>query len=144
MTAPSCAASDHESPLSPFIQTPPALWPGLLTGLPAALEVVADEPAFTLVDVPMVTVALWRLTGDDQWHHGQIAYPQAWEHQHQDPDGSDWLFVQLDGRAESYLRYASNYFGRDLPPRSCGLSWRTGRSPRRSSTPSTPSGRTTT
>lgn len=54
---------DHESPLSPFIQTPPALWPGLLTGAPAALATLADEPAFTLGGVPMMTVALWRLAG---------------------------------------------------------------------------------
>jgi hypothetical protein len=25
---------DHESPVSPFAQAPPALWPGLLTGCP--------------------------------------------------------------------------------------------------------------
>lgn len=106
---------DHESPVSPFIQTPPALWPGLLTGLPMALSAVAQEPAFTLGGVPMVTVAIWRLAEDGQWHHGQAAYPQAWEHEHEDPDGSDWLFAQLDGRAESYLHYASEYFERDLP-----------------------------
>jgi hypothetical protein len=64
---------DHESPLSPFIQTPPTLWPGLLTGLPAALAILAEEPALTLDGVPMVTIALWRLGRDAQWHHGQIA-----------------------------------------------------------------------
>jgi hypothetical protein len=106
---------DHESPLSPFIQTPPALWPGLLTGLPAALAPLAEEPAFTLGDVPMMTVALWRLAGAKQWHHGQIAYPGAWENEYADPDGSDWLFAQLDGRSESYLHYASDYFERQLP-----------------------------
>lgn len=106
---------DHESPLSPFIQTPPALWPGLLTGLPVALATMAEEPAFTLGGVPMVTVALWRLAGDAQWHHGQIAYPRAWENGYADPDGSDWLFAQLDGRGESYLQYASEYFERQLP-----------------------------
>jgi hypothetical protein len=106
---------DHESPLSPFIQTPPALWPGLLTGLPAALATLAEEPAFTLDGVPMVTVALWRLAGDAQWHHGQIAYPPARENEHADPDGSGWLFAQLDGRAESYLQYAGEYFERQLP-----------------------------
>src|SRR5258708_34015939 len=52
---------DLESPVSAFIQTPPALWPGILTGLPGELATVAQEPAFTLGGVPMVTVALWRL-----------------------------------------------------------------------------------
>jgi hypothetical protein len=106
---------DHQSPLSPFIQTPAALWPGLLYGLPAPLAAAAYEPAFTLEGVPMITAALWRLAGDEQWHHGQIGYPRAWENKYADADGSDWLFAQLDGRAESYLRYASEYFERQLP-----------------------------
>ena len=63
----------------------------------------------------MVTVALWRLAGDEQWHHGQIIYPRAWENEYADADGSGWLFAQLDGRAESYLQYASEYFDRQLP-----------------------------
>ena len=108
---------DHESPLSPFGQTPLALWPGLLTGLPAPLAALAaPEPAFTLEGVPMVTVALWRLAGDEQWHHGQIAYPRAWENEYADPDGSGWLFAQLDGRSESYLQYASEYFDANCRP----------------------------
>jgi hypothetical protein len=105
---------DHESPVSPFIQTPPALWPGILTGLPAELAAVAHEPAFALDGVPMVTVALWRMATDRQWRHGTITYPRAWESEYADPDGANWLFAQLDGRAESYLRYASHYFGRQL------------------------------
>jgi len=36
---------DHESPLSPFSRTPPALWPGILTGLPAELAAVAQAVA---------------------------------------------------------------------------------------------------
>jgi hypothetical protein len=47
--------------------------------------------------------------------HGQITYPQAWDHQYQDLNGSSWLFAQLDGRAGSYLDYASEYFERQLP-----------------------------
>jgi hypothetical protein len=41
--------------------------------------------------------------------------PTAWENEHADPNGSDWLFEQLDGRSESYLQYASEYFERQLP-----------------------------
>jgi hypothetical protein len=106
---------DHESPLSPFARTAPALWPGLLTGLPASLTAMAQEPAFTIGGVPTATVALWRLPGDEQWHHGPIAYPRTWENEYADPDGSGWLFAQLDGRGESYLQYASEYFERQLP-----------------------------
>jgi hypothetical protein len=109
---------DHESPLSrPFTQAPPALCPGILTGLPAALASVAHQSAFTLAGVPRMTVALWRLAGEEQWGHGQITYPQAWDPQYQDLDGSSWLFAQLDGRAGNYLDYASEYFERQLPPR---------------------------
>jgi len=106
---------DHESPLSPFIRTPPALWRGLLMGLPASLATAAKEPAFTMGGVPMMTVALWRLAGDEQWRYGQIAYPQGWENEYADPDGSGWLFAELDGRAESYLQYASEFFEHQLP-----------------------------
>lgn len=62
-----------------------------------------------------MTVALWRLAGDGRWHYGRIGYPQAPENQHLDLDGSDELFAQLDGRADSYLEYASSYFGRQPP-----------------------------
>jgi hypothetical protein len=106
---------DHGSPVSPFIRTPPALWPGLLIGLPASLAAAATEPAFTMGGVPMMTVALWRLAGDEQWHYGQITYPHGWENEYADPDGSSWLFAQLDGRAESYIQYASEYFEHQLP-----------------------------
>jgi len=106
---------DHESPLSPFAQTPPSLWPGLLTGLPEALAVAAREPAFTLEGVALMTVALWRLAGDQQWCHGPVTFPRSWQREYADPDGSGWLFAQLDGHADSYLEYASNYFERRLP-----------------------------
>src|SRR5258708_35870140 len=64
--------------------------------------------------VPMLTVALWRMARDQQWRHGNITYPRAWETEYADPDGASWLFAQLDGRAESYLQYASEYFERPL------------------------------
>src|SRR5258708_19528987 len=67
---------DLESPVSAFIQTPPALWPGILTGLPAELATVAREPAFTLGGVPMVTAALWRLAREPHLPHGNITYPR--------------------------------------------------------------------
>lgn len=106
---------DHESPVSPFGQTPPSLWPGLLTGLPEALKPAARDPAFTLEGVPLMTVALWRLAEDQQWRHGPVTFPRSWQRENADPDGSDWLFAQLDGRADSYLEYASDYFERQLP-----------------------------
>lgn len=105
----------HEAPLSPWAQDPPALWPGILAGLPAELTALARQPAFALDGVQAITVALWRLAGDGQWHYGRISYPPARENQDTDLDGSDALFAQLDGRAESYLEYARWYFGRQPP-----------------------------
>ena len=98
----------HEAPLSPWVQDPPALWPGILAGLPAEFTALAREPAFAPDDgVPAITVALWRQPGDGQWHYGRISYPPVRENQYSDFDGSDALFAQLGGRAESYLEYAS-------------------------------------
>jgi hypothetical protein len=49
--------------MSPFGQDPPAVWPGLLTGIPPVLARVARQAGFTVDGVPLVTVALWRLMG---------------------------------------------------------------------------------
>jgi hypothetical protein len=61
---------DHESALNPFAQQPPGLAPGLLDRLPATLRGAADESAFTLEDLPLVTLALWRLSGEGYWSFG--------------------------------------------------------------------------
>jgi hypothetical protein len=62
-----------------------------------------------------VTVALWRLAADQQWRHGPVTFPRKWQREYADPDGSGWLFAQLDGRADCYLEYASDYFEREVP-----------------------------
>ena len=31
-----------------------------------------------------------------------------------DPDGADWLFEELDGRAETYQSFARDYFEKDI------------------------------
>lgn len=107
---------DHESQLGGvFAQDPPAQWPALFTGIPPVLARVARQSVRTLEGLPEVTVALWRLAGDEQWRHGPVEYPPGWEHHYGDPDGSGWLFKQLDGRTDSYLEYAREYFERQLP-----------------------------
>ena len=105
---------DHESALSPFAQTPQGLAPGVLDGLPDVLRGAAEEPAFTMADLPLVTVALWRLARDPFWSFG-AAHPR--------PDGDDggtWLFEQLDGRPETYRAFAAEYYERDLDVRAVG------------------------
>ena len=62
-----------------------------------------------------MTVALWRLAADQQWRHGPVTFPRKWQREYADPDGSGWLFAQLDGRADCYLEYASDYFEREVP-----------------------------
>ena len=99
---------DHESALSPYAQRPQRLAPGLLDGLPDALRPAADEPAFTMDDVPSTTVALWRLTGDGFWSFGSP--PSG-------PDGDDggtWLFAELDGKPGTYRAFAAEYYERDV------------------------------
>jgi hypothetical protein len=41
------------------------------------LELFAREPAFTVEGVPAVTVALWRLAGDEQWRRDRSATRRA-------------------------------------------------------------------
>ena len=97
---------DHESELSPWARQPPGVADGLLDGLPAVLRPAADEPAFTLEDVPMVTLALWRLPDAGVWSHAPVAATG---------DGGVWLFDELDGRPESYVAFAREYHEREVP-----------------------------
>ena len=117
----------HEAPLSPWVQDPPALWPGILAGLPAELTALAREPAFAPDDgVPAITVALWRQPGDGQWHYGRISYPPVRENQYSDFDGSD--------RAIRATRRPSRKATSNMPAGTSGASRLPMRSRRSSST----------
>lgn len=101
---------DHESELSAFLRRPPRVWPGLLEPVPDVLRPAADEPAFTMGDVPSVTVALWRLDGAAAWSHGVPVDADL-------PDGDDggtWLFDELDGNPRTYAAFALEYYDRTL------------------------------
>jgi hypothetical protein len=107
---------DHESQLGGvFAKNPSAQWPALFTGIPPVLAKVARQSVRTVEGMLEVTVALWRVAGDDQWRHGPVEYPPGWEHHYGDPDGSGWLFDPLDGQPSTYLEYARGYFERQLP-----------------------------
>lgn len=93
---------DHESALSPWRLETPAVWPGLLQGLPDALRPYADEPAFTAEGVPEVTLALWWQTGSAAWSFGS---PMG-----DADDGGVWLFDQVDGSPQTYAEYVREYF----------------------------------
>lgn len=101
---------DHESPLSPYMNDPVAPFPGLLERVPAALQDAVHDAAWQHDGVPVVTVSLWRLTGDDRWHVARAQDPPPGA-----DDGSDWLFADLDGQPETYLRFATDYYEPDQP-----------------------------
>jgi len=96
---------DHECSLSPFASDPPRLDPRLLAGLPEPLCPLAEEVAFTLDDVPQVTLALWSVPALASWAWGREV----------DHDGGAWLFDELDGRPETYRVFAREYYEKDVP-----------------------------
>jgi hypothetical protein len=101
---------DHESEMSPFAQESLRPWPGVIDEVPSVFHRLVAEPSFCISDVPAVTVCLWRLSGDTAWRHGAVTLPTT----EGDPDGADWLFEQLDGRAETYRSYALDYFEKEI------------------------------
>ncbi len=101
---------DHESELSPFTQTPPSIWPGVVDDVPPMFRPIVVEPAFTDDGVPLVTVCLWRTPTDTTWKHGTVLFPTA----EADPDGADWLFNGLDGQPETYQSHARDYFEQEI------------------------------
>ncbi|GAA2557054.1 hypothetical protein GCM10010435_29740 [Winogradskya consettensis] len=97
---------DHEARMSPY-GNDGKLWPGLVDTVPEALRFGVDEPAFSnSLGTLAATVCLWRETGDDHWHTGQVDLPDD-----DDPDGSAWLFeLLLGGTAAVYQDFAEDYY----------------------------------
>ena len=92
----------HETPMSPYRRTPPAVAPGVLDGLPAEFAPLLHEPA---LDLESTTFCIWRKHDDPQWQRGNIRFPEE-----RDPDGSQQLLSLLDGNPESYTRWADEYY----------------------------------
>jgi hypothetical protein len=97
---------DHESPMSPWASDPVAVWPGVLDHVPTAFASFLSEPAFSMGDC---TFCIWRQPEDEQWHCGPVAFPGD-----DDPDGSEGLLWMFDGRPETYVDFASEYFKKAL------------------------------
>lgn len=93
---------DHESPMSPFRREEETPWPGILSGFPKELTYALEEPAFRLDEL---TFAIWRLAAATRWQTGDIVFPR----EVRDPDGSRRLLWLLDGRPETYVRFAREY-----------------------------------
>jgi hypothetical protein len=97
----------HEAELSPFMQDPPGVVAGMFDGLPAEFAACLSEPAFAIEET---TFCLWRTTGDPSWRRGTLPVPAD-----RDADGSADLLWLLDGRAETYVTWAEDYFEREVP-----------------------------
>lgn len=97
---------DHESALSPYTRQPPRPYEGLIDAVPSVLQDAVAEPAFMMGDVPSVTLTLWRLNADGAWSHGQVRDV----HSRSDDDGGTWLFDELDGKPETYVAFAADYY----------------------------------
>ncbi|WP_416969329.1 hypothetical protein [Streptomyces sp. 4F14] len=97
----------HESPMTPYGNDGP--WPGVLDEVPEVFAPYVDEPAFSDEDgMPVVTVCLWRRTGDEGWSAGAIDFPESFD---RDPDGATSLFALLTDRgAEAFQEWAQDYY----------------------------------
>jgi hypothetical protein len=98
----------HESPVN--AASWPQRRPGLIDGVPDVFAGSVNEPAFSHDGHLNATVCLWREATDDRWHTGDVEYPAG-----PDPDGAGHLFaVLVDGTPEGYLRFAEDYYERQL------------------------------
>lgn len=92
----------HESEMSPYASDPPRIWRGVLDEVPEVFAPFLAEPAFTISDT---TFCIWRTRSDASWRRGRIEFPRA-----VDPDGSAELLSILDGKPETYQRWAQTYY----------------------------------
>jgi hypothetical protein len=97
----------HEYPMSPYYMNPPRLWPGVLDTVPATFADCLCEPAFSVDDT---TFCIWRQHDDSRWQVGPVEFPLAYP----DPDGSEFLLSDLDGRPETYQAWATDYYEREV------------------------------
>jgi hypothetical protein len=92
----------HESPMTPYKQTPSKLWEGIFDSVPKEFASFLTEPAF---DIESTTFCIWRTYEDKAWQCGEIKFPES-----DDPDGSEGLLFILDGNPETYKAWAEEYY----------------------------------
>ena len=97
---------DHESEMSPWSREDGQVWPGVLDGIPAVFQPCATEPAFSMGDT---TCCIWRENSESHWHSGNISFPDG-----DDPDGSAWMLLILDGNPLTYKEWAEEYYERAI------------------------------
>lgn len=95
----------HEHAMSPYAETPPRVFPGVIDEIPPeflALRAELHEDWWQ-----DITFCLWRGPTDTTWRHGRIEFPAG-----TDPDGSSTLLSIFDGRPETYVAWARQYYDR--------------------------------
>ncbi|MBX7106346.1 MAG: hypothetical protein K1X57_19870 [Gemmataceae bacterium] len=97
----------REYPMSPYRESTPCPWPGVLDAVPEEFAACLREPAFSVGDV---TFCIWRRYADRAWQMGPVRFPLD----HPDPDGSEFLLSPLDGRPETYRAWASDCYSRGV------------------------------
>ena len=98
---------DHESKMTPWRKKPPKVWPGILETVPSQFAASVIEPAFHMEDT---TFCIWCLASDSEWSRGVIQFPEDIV----DPDGSEWMLSELEGKPEMYWAFAEEYFEVDV------------------------------
>jgi hypothetical protein len=96
----------HESLMSPFRQPGDRSWPGIYEGLPDSLS---DARTMGGVLPEEVTFCVWWTGG--RWTLGAVAFPDG----EVDPDGSERLLELMDDDPTSYVKFAHEYYGGQLP-----------------------------
>lgn len=104
----------HESPMSPWSsrrarEGEPKEFPGLRAGFPKALAYSKTAAAFC-EDPLEITFLAWWTGKNGPWCIGDVAFPS-----HADPDGSRGLLGVLDGRCETYAKWARIYAEKKIP-----------------------------
>ena len=97
---------DHESPMSPYINDPPKIWEGVLDEVPVEFCEFLKEPAFSPENT---TFCFWHLKNDSCWKTGNITYSSEGN-----PDGSAYLLAALDGKPETYKKFAEEYYEQNI------------------------------
>jgi hypothetical protein len=97
----------HEAPMSPFASDPPRVAPGVLEGVPDEFAACLVEPAFVLEET---TFCIWRRYGRREWRHGPVKFAEDGR----DQDGSADLLRCLDGRPETYQKWAEEYYEHEV------------------------------
>lgn len=101
----------HEAAMTPYKRKPKRVWPGVFDRLPWwAMERGVNQPAFSSSDT---TFCIWREYSDEAWRQGDIKFPKVpkrFDGSPGDPDGSGDLLSPYDGKPETYLEWAADYW----------------------------------